>query len=514
MFSGDFEVHLTGSEWKGDELAAFAGRHGAKFSHIRLDRGATPSQPMLTVSGSGTLAQLRELAARWRTDLEAAGLEVLRVKIEAAPWNEGVPSSDEDARDDLYFEHHVKVLLPTGDLRTMAALDSAIHEHAARASRNARRTRDDAHEERFVTQRCRGVGRSTARGRLDALLAALRDGGFAVLEVEEEYVVHDDALHVDRGWLEAGPLGHRRVREEQRLLAPSAEGGDYPSTYRPLAVTPERGVRQEVVFDPALKHFDRAFRTGEPVFDDAAEGERWRTARRAAMTHVLAVVAASSWAGHLVLRGSVVLRAWLGDTAREPGDLDFVVVPHTVDSDGEETRAMLEGLVAAVAADPGPGLRADQVVSEHIWTYERVPGRRLVFPFDVDGLPGGAVQVDLVFGEHLPEEPIAVEVPRVGRPMLAATPSLSLAWKLQWLMTDSYPQGKDLYDAVLLAEHTTVPLALARDLMRPELGALADEFTARSVLSLTVDWDNFRGEHPGVEGDATSWLHRLAAALG
>lgn len=56
MFSGDFDVHLTGSEWEVDELAAFAERHGAKFSHIELDRGATPSQPMLTVSGSGTLA--------------------------------------------------------------------------------------------------------------------------------------------------------------------------------------------------------------------------------------------------------------------------------------------------------------------------------------------------------------------------------------------------------------------------------------------------------------------------
>ncbi|WP_309111613.1 hypothetical protein [Saccharothrix sp.] len=30
-----------------------------------------------------------------------------------------------------------------------------------------------------------------------------------------------------------------------------------------------------------------------------------------------------------MLRGSVALRAWLGEVAREPGDLDFVVVPKT-----------------------------------------------------------------------------------------------------------------------------------------------------------------------------------------
>lgn len=438
---------------------------------------------------------------------------MLRTKIEAAPWNEGVPQSDQDAREDLYFEHHVKVLLPADDILALWALTSAVQDHGASASRNARRKRVDSYEERFVTQRCHGVGRSTARARLDALLAALRDGEFEVLDVEQEYVVHDDAIHVDRGWLERDPTGNWHVWREDRMRSAPAGAEGFPSTYRPLAVKSWQDIRQRAAFDPALKHFNRAFRVGEPVFGDVAEGERWLAARRAAMAHALAVVAASQWAENLVLRGSVVLRAWLGEVAREPGDLDFVVTPRTFGPDGEEATAMLEGLVSAIAADPGPGLRADQVASEHIWTYERVPGRRLVFPFDVDGLPQGVVQLDLVFNERLPEGPITVEIPPLGTPMLTATPSLSLAWKLQWLMTDSYPQGKDLYDAVLLAEYTTVPLELARELIRPGLGKIADEFTAESVLSLRVDWDNFRDEHPGIEGDAELWLRRLAAAL-
>ncbi|MEJ2857890.1 MULTISPECIES: nucleotidyl transferase AbiEii/AbiGii toxin family protein [unclassified Saccharothrix] len=510
MFSGDFEVHLTGSEQEADALAAFAAPRGAKFTHIVLNRGETPSQPMLTVTGSGTLEDLHRLADGWRADLAAAGLRVLRVKIEAAPWNEGVPASDLDASDELYFEHHVKVQLPFGKRDMVDRLRWAIAGTGANVSRNARRRRG-LHEERFVTQRCRGVGLATARTRLDALLAALRGGGYKVLEVEEEYVVHDDALHVDRGWLDPDRWGDRQtVRDD--LLGSTAGHGSSPSTFRPLAAD-GLDVRQHRVFDPALKHFDHAFRAGEPVFGDPAEGARWSAARRAAMTHVLAVVAASPWAGHLVLRGSVALRAWLGALAREPGDLDFVVVPKTFAPDGPEGRAMLEGLVAAVAADPGPGLRADQVVAEHIWTYERVPGRRLVFPFDVAGLPQGAVQVDLVFNEDLPDAPVAVEVPPLGTRVLAASPALSLAWKLQWLMTDLYPQGKDLYDAVLLAERTPVSLDLVRDLIRPELGAEADDFTWASVLDLDVDWENFRAEQPGVEGGAGPWLRRLADAL-
>ena len=47
-------------------------------------------------------------------------------------------------------------------------------------------------------------------------------------------------------------------------------------------------------------------------------------------------------------------------------------------------------------------------------------------------------------------------LPGVAAPMLAAPAPLALAWKLLWLATDTYPQGKDLYDAVLLAENTTV----------------------------------------------------------
>jgi hypothetical protein len=34
---------------------------------------------------------LAAFAALWRADLDATDLRVLRMKIEAAPWNEGVP---------------------------------------------------------------------------------------------------------------------------------------------------------------------------------------------------------------------------------------------------------------------------------------------------------------------------------------------------------------------------------------------------------------------------------------
>ncbi|MFG2526860.1 hypothetical protein [Streptomyces sp. NPDC048516] len=44
----------------------------------------------------------------------------------------------------------------------------------------------------------------------------------------------------------------------------------------------------------------------------------------------------------------------------------------------------------------------------------------------------------------------------------AAARALSLAWKVLWLVSDLHPEGKDLYDALLLAESTELPSALLR----------------------------------------------------
>lgn len=66
---------------------------------------------------------------------------------------------------------------------------------------NARRVRDDGQEERFVTQRCRGIGRATAERRLAALLHDLHTAALHVCEVGREYVLHDDDLGLDDGWI-------------------------------------------------------------------------------------------------------------------------------------------------------------------------------------------------------------------------------------------------------------------------------------------------------------------------
>ncbi|MFC9590831.1 nucleotidyl transferase AbiEii/AbiGii toxin family protein [Streptomyces sp. NPDC056944] len=278
---------------------------------------------------------------------------------------------------------------------------------------------------------------------------------------------------------------------------------------------------RHLVFDPALKHFDEAYRPGDGVVEDPELLARWRAARRTALELVLAAVAGSPWAGSLVLRGSMLMSAWFGEAARAPKDIDFVVVPETWRIEEPRTRAMLDGIAEAaerVAEESGTGLSlsAAGAVSEYIWTYERVPGHRLVLPWQAPGLPGGQVQLDFVFQERLPTPPRPAEV--AGVRLQAADRELSLAWKLLWLSCDTYPQAKDLYDAVLLAESCALPRDLLETVLRE-----ADEWPGQPNEPLNqgmfetavreVDWTGFDETHPDTLAARRDLGARLLTAL-
>ncbi len=143
------------------------------------------------------------------------------------------------------------------------------------------------------------------------------------------------------------------------------------------------------------------------------------------MRHLITVVADTPRAEQLVLRGSVTMAAWLGTAAREPGDVDFVVLPFSMYLHSDEARTMLAGVLQALRERPGAGLAPDLAQASDIWTYERADGRRLVIPFGTDDGLTGSVQADFVFNEHLPLEPVTIHVD--GVEVKAASQALSLA---------------------------------------------------------------------------------------
>ena len=292
-----------------------------------------------------------------------------------------------------------------------------------------------------------------------------------------------------------------------------------PLTLRPV---PGDDVVQRAVFEPALKQYANAYRATDPAFTDPTRGEAWRAARRRALNLVLSAISASEGVEPLVLRGSVLMSVWFQNAAREPGDLDFVVVPHTWKIDDARTARMLDGIASAaeaLAAARGAdlGISAAGAVVEDIWTYERVPGRRMVLPWSAPGLPGGHVQLDFVFNERLPEEPEPVELPG-GAVVQAATPALSLAWKLMWLINDAHAQGKDLYDAALLAERHPLPYELLHEVFRlsgewpwPNREKILLEDVVEAVGY--VEWNHFVVEYPRFADDEREFARRLVRAV-
>lgn len=507
-FAGPLETHLTFQEDRRrppERIAAIAAAHGLKVTHIVLDAGAQASQPMFTRRRNGTLPFELAEAQALAKHLGDEGLAIRRVKIEAMVTNGDVPRTDEAAVADVgrYFEHHVKVRRPkAADEKALAELAGA---HGAHVSRNAMHEEDDGVTLRFLTQRFYDLGRDGAKRRLDALLAALAEAAIEVVDVQEEYVVYDDHTALDAGWIDV-PKRPQRV-------------GFYPNTFLALEAldSPDGGTPRKELFDPALKHFSRAFRRGDPELDEG-RAKVFGALRRRALEHVVRTIAGTPFGERLVLRGSVLLASWLGPAAREPADLDFVVEPASLGANDDEAIDMLRAIAGAVDASPVEGLvfSARDVAIDAIWTYERAEGRRLVLPYRARGFPAGSVQLDFVFREELPEpaqrmalasatgEPIAVR---------AASPQLSLAWKLLWLATDMHPQGKDLYDATLLAEKFPVSRLLLARVLGDDVHAkklVADPFV---LLQMTVEWEHLVAELPLCEGSELSWKTRLAEAL-
>lgn len=329
---------------------------------------------------------------------------------------------------------------------------------------------------------------------------------------------------------------HLREREQAGVRMEMAAGVALPLTSAAAAASPEypRGFTLSPtggrsIFDPALKSHPNAFREGDPPFASDADRLRWETARLALVDHMIRVVSGSEWNDRLMLRGSTLLKQWLGADARMPKDIDWVVLAQDWTADGDEADAMLEDIVRRFTAAGRVGdvaLDPSQVVRDPIWTYERADGVRLTFAGHIDRLPPVKLQCDFVFGEVLWQAPVVAMLSTasgVDVRVLTASPELSLAWKLMWLLTDLYPQGKDLYDAVLLAERHALPPDLIHRVVSAVLadgGAWWASLTpAPRVEELfssqlgRVAWADFVSEYPGVGEQPAAWVERLQRAL-
>jgi len=209
----------------------------------------------------------------------------------------------------------------------------------------------------------------------------------------------------------------------------------------------------------------------------------------------------------------------------------------------------MNGIVDLLSQNPSADravIDARRAVRDPLWAYERADGMRITVPWSAPDLPPGILEMDFACGEALLSPPVLASLQADGGApisLLTVTPELSLAWKLQWLVTDHYAQGKDLYDAALLAEHVVLPPDLVEWLIREleiqnqnnlergkECAAEAAKngappefiesmlqyfgnWSLNKLKSLVIDWDEFVEEYPSATGTQSEWLQRLLVAL-
>ncbi|MGF1578974.1 MAG: hypothetical protein ACFCD0_06390 [Gemmataceae bacterium] len=152
--------------------------------------------------GNTEFSLVLEEAKLHAANLNSNDLPVVRVKVEAGPFNFEIPITDKDAADhdaNNYFEHHIK--LRRSESALQGQLLEVCQHHNAHLSRNAFRQVEDGQEERFVTLRTYNAGRTTSSQQLERLLGALRELNEQIIEYESEYCVYDSNLDLDSGWL-------------------------------------------------------------------------------------------------------------------------------------------------------------------------------------------------------------------------------------------------------------------------------------------------------------------------
>ncbi|MCA9490103.1 MAG: hypothetical protein KC621_09270 [Myxococcales bacterium] len=203
--TGRFHSHLTVAEVP--DAAAFdrlCRRHHAKRTVIDLDRFDDRVQRDVMTTryhqddAPGALGRLVDDLRAMCADLEAAGLRVLRVKVE----HESLPSLPTYGAT-RYHEVHVKLDLPEdGYDDVMAWLREQAPATGWVPSRNPNERRE-GRVLQFVTFRCYEGDRALADERVAEVRARLEARGLRIAEIKRETTVLDTRVDHDAWWLSA-----------------------------------------------------------------------------------------------------------------------------------------------------------------------------------------------------------------------------------------------------------------------------------------------------------------------
>ncbi len=225
-YKGVFEAHITIEPLQIDaqtKFIAFCAKNNLKPIQIELSRGDVAFQQMTSSIHEGAFEQVLAVVKGIAELLGRQGFGVSRVKLEAAPSNENLPATCAELMEhsaENYFEHHLKLSLPTDLAGKLETLLQICETHHAHLSRNAFKQNIEGFMERFVTVRHYGLGKAEAIEALNALKMAITVEGLQILKTITEYCVYDDHVALDANWLIVEPQSPCETCDSACILSP------------------------------------------------------------------------------------------------------------------------------------------------------------------------------------------------------------------------------------------------------------------------------------------------------
>lgn len=207
-----FEIHITVAHARLDEFKAACESLGVK--PLLLDLQKTDGQSVMVEAMTsqklmGSNKRALEETRRVSAGLKAAGFEVLREKIETAPWHPAAPSNQSGVSKmppGGYFEAHLGVALqsPRGPERDaeLTRLEKVAKASSAKKSANLFKDNEALAVVMLTLRRYEG-SRETFAVELERLQSELAAGGFELEKTIVEFSIYDSKTAHDAAWLSA-----------------------------------------------------------------------------------------------------------------------------------------------------------------------------------------------------------------------------------------------------------------------------------------------------------------------
>jgi len=194
---GLHEIHITVNPTQIFTLRWFCKQHKMKPILASTAYGNHPNQLMISKYKNGSSKEAIEKAYSIAKDMEVAGLEILRVKVEAMVHNKGCPTGDVIPKNpEEYFEFHIKILVDSWD--EYQQLSHVATRYSAHLSFNAFKRE----LEPLVTLRVFNCSYIEAMNKKAELIEAIQGVGFTTnFEIHQEFSVYDSNQKLDKGWL-------------------------------------------------------------------------------------------------------------------------------------------------------------------------------------------------------------------------------------------------------------------------------------------------------------------------